>query len=162
MSPRPIIASFADEEPVRRALGQLHAAGVERDDIALLMAEEAHTPRFGLVAGHKLAEGVTIGAALGAVLGGLVGGLYVIDDVTWPDSVALGFALAWLAGAGLGGGVGSILGGLAGSRAPEYKARLVDASTRAGRIMIAVWVSDDARAQRVTQILGEPKGGAEG
>ncbi|HVH97212.1 MAG TPA: hypothetical protein VM869_00815 [Enhygromyxa sp.] len=154
MSARPIVASFADGEPVRRALGQLHAAGVERDDISLLMAENnGHTPRFGLIAGHKGAEGAAFGAALGAVLGGIIGGLIALADVAGPDWAALGITVATLAGVGLGGALGSIFGAAFGLRIPEYKAKLVDASTRAGHVMIAVWVADDARAERVTRIL---------
>jgi hypothetical protein len=153
MGARPIVASFADGEPVRRALGQLHAAGVERDDISLLMTEDnGHTPRFALSAGHKLAEGAAFGAALGGVLGGVIGGFLALGDVAGP-SLAMGLTLAMLAGVGLGGALGSILGAVVGMRAPEYKAKLVDASTRAGQIMIAVWVTDQERAERVTRIL---------
>jgi hypothetical protein len=154
MRVRPIVASFADAEPVRHALGQLHAAGIERDDISLLMAENnGHTPRFGLIAGHKWAEGAAYGAAVGGVLGGVIGCLVALGRVAEPASFALEFLFVSLVGVGLGGWLGSMLGALLGLRAPAYTAKLVDATTRAGHVMIAVWVADDARAERVTRIL---------
>lgn len=154
MRVRAIVANYADGEPVRRALGQLHAAGVERDDISLLMAEDGeHSSRFGLIAGHKGADGAALGAALGGVLGGVIGALAGLGDIAGPGTAALELTVATLAGMGLGGGLGGILGGIVGLRVPEYRPKLVDATTNAGRVMIAVWVTDNARAERVTRIL---------
>jgi hypothetical protein len=158
MSARPIVASFADTEPVRRALGQLHAAGIERDDISLLMAEgQGHTPRFGLIEGRKWAEGAAYGAALGAVLGGVIGCLVALGRVAEPDSIGLMLMVSMFAGVGLGGALGSLLGAALGLRALEYQAKLLDAPTRAGHVMIAVWVTDDARVERVRRILARQR-----
>jgi len=143
---RPIVASFADSEPIRAVLGRLHAVGVERDDIALLMAEDGDAPRFGLQTGHKLAEGVAAGSAIGAMLGALLS-----LAIALFDAAALSLTIALLAGLGLGGGIGSIIGAVVGLGAPNYKAKL--AAPDGARILLAVWVADDTRAQRVAQIL---------
>ncbi|MFO7564866.1 MAG: hypothetical protein R6X02_19635 [Enhygromyxa sp.] len=145
---RPMIASFAGSEPVRQVLGQLHAAGVERDDIALLMTQEQQGSRFGLVPGHKLGEGVALGAALGAVLGGLVGGVLALGGLS-----PIGITIAVLAGLGCGGGIGSVIGAVAGLGAPNYRAKLGEASASGDQVLLAVWPGDEARAQRVAQIL---------
>jgi hypothetical protein len=143
----PVIASFASRDPIPGVLGQLHAAGVERDDVALLMAEEQHSPRFGLVAGHKLAVGAAFGAALGAVLGGLVGGVVALGEL---DSV--GITIAILAGLGLGGAIGSVVGAVVGLGARHYRAMFGE-PTDGDPVLLAVWVADEARAQRVSRIL---------
>ena len=129
-------------------MGELHAAGVERDDVALLMAEDQHSPRFRLVAGHKLAEGVAFGSALGATLGLVIGAVVALADLT-----AVGTMIAALAGAGFGGGIGSIIGAVIGLGAPNYTAKLAAESSIGCPILVAVWVDDDARARRIAQIL---------
>lgn len=155
MGARAIVASYVGPDPVRRALGQLHAVGVERDDISLLMTQDnAHAPRFGLIARRKWAEGMAYGAAIGGVLGGVVGAMVVLADAAGPDPIAGALGFAALIGVGLGGLFGSMLGALVGLRVPTFKARLVDESTPAGHVMIGVWVSDEARADRVQRILG--------
>lgn len=148
MQNQPFVASFASREPVPEVLGQLHAAGVERDDVALLMAEEQHSPRFGLVAGHKLAAGAAFGAALGAVLGGLVGGMLALGELS-----SVGISIASLAGLGLGGGIGSVVGAIVGLRARSYRAQLGERADDGAPVLLAVWVADQARAERVSQIL---------
>ena len=159
MGARAIVASYADVEPLRKALGQLHAAGVERDDIALLMANnDEHAPKFGLRAGRKWAEGAAYGAALGGVLGGVLAGLIGLVAGGGIDPVTSELGFAALVGIGLGGGFGSLLGALVGMRVPTYEAKLSGDSSFAGKLMIGVWVSDEDRAQRVTQILAADAG----
>lgn len=151
MPARPIVGSFAGNEQVRRALARLHAAGIRRDAISLLMAEANRSPRFGLMTGYKLPEGTAFGAALGGVLGAVVGVLLVLGGITGGSE--LGAAVAGLAGAGIGGGIGSLAGAVFGLSAPEYRAKLVEASGRGGQILVAVWVEDDEQAARVAQIF---------
>lgn len=148
MHVRPIVASFVDDEQVRRALDRLRAADIRRDAVAMLMAEPAGGPQFGLMTGTKLSEGLAFGAALGGLLGAALAPLVVTGDVL---GAGLGPAIAALAGAGIGGGIGSIVGAVFGLGAPEYRAKLVDGPGRGGRILVAVWVEDDAQAEQVAE-----------
>src|SRR5690606_27444490 len=107
--------------------------------------------------GRKWAEGAAYGAALGGVLGGVIGCLVALGRVAEPDSIWLMLIVSMFAGVGLGGALGSLLGAALGLRALEYRAKLLDGSTRAGHVMIAVWVTDDARAERIRRILARQR-----
>ncbi len=154
MRARPIVAGLTGNDQARRVLGRLHAAGVRRDAISLLMAEVDHSPSFALHTGTKLSEGVALGAGLGGALGAIIGALIVVGGVLGARVTELGPSLVALIGAGIGGGIGTIVGALVGLGAPEYRAKLVQGSARGEKILIAVWVEGEVEAEQVSRILG--------
>jgi hypothetical protein len=67
--------------------------------------------------------------------------------------VVAGPIAAALAGAGAGGATGGLIGALVGAGIPEYRARVYDASLRAGGILIGVEVKADEEAGKVEKLF---------
>ena len=136
---------FRDRASAERAYDVLASRGYSRDDLSLLMSEEArdrHFPKDDPVRtelGSKAAEGAGAGAAVGGGLGALVAGLSAAGvAVPGVPIIAMGTVAAALMGAGTGGALGAIVGGLIGYGIPETRARRYDRAVREGRIVMGV------------------------
>ena len=67
--------------------------------------------------------------------------------------VVAGPLAAALAGAGAGGAVGGLIGALVGAGIPEHRAKVYDASLRAGGILIGVESKSDEEADKLEELL---------
>jgi hypothetical protein len=128
-----VTGMFRDRDSAERAYQAMSGRGYTRDDINVMMSEEARKRHFADEArkselGSKAAEGAGVGvaAAVGAIaLPGI--GL-----------IALGPVAAGLAGAGAGGVTGGLVGALVGSGIPEDRAKLYESGLKQGNILMGV------------------------
>ena len=104
---------FRDREAAERGYGCLTSRGYGKNDVSLLMSEEARNRHFPKTAtttelGSKAAEGAGIGAATGGGLGALLLGLAAAGfAIPGLPILAMGPLAAALTGAGAGGAVGA-------------------------------------------------------
>jgi hypothetical protein len=134
---------FWDRDSAERAYAGMEARGYGRDDVSVLISEEARRRHFPpdeerrTKLGTKAAEGAGIGAvtggALGAVLLGLAAAGFAVPGL---PIIAMGPLAAALAGAGGGGALGALVGGLVGAGIPEERARAYDEGIKRGGIVL--------------------------
>lgn len=151
--PRQIMTCiFRDREAAERAYDSLTTRGYERDDVSLLMSDEARNRHFPKTAastelGSKAAEGAGIGAVAGGGLGALLMGLAAAGfAIPGLPIIAMGPLAAALTGAGTGGGIGALIGALVGSGIPEERAKLYEQGLREGGIVLGVTPRSDEDA----------------
>jgi hypothetical protein len=139
-----VIGAFRDRESAERAYRSLLDRGYTRDDIVLLMSEEARRQHFGGVLdtdlGSRAAEGAGVGAVAGGGLGAVLGGLAAMGAVALPGLgvLAIGPLAAAMAGGAAGAASGSLAGALVGLNLPEDRARGYETAVREGRIVLGV------------------------
>ena len=80
---------FRDRDSIERAYGSLTSRGYTKDDVTLMMSDEARKRHFApsgadTELGSKAAEGAGVGAAVGGGLGALLGVLAAIGTITLP------------------------------------------------------------------------------
>jgi hypothetical protein len=164
-----VTASFYDRAATERAVDDLVAAGIPRDDISVVMSNETRDRYFAGdtdVRGANIAKGAAGGGAIGGSLGAIAGGLLLGGTITAvTGGAALPFLIAGpiagaLAGGGAGAAVGSILGALVGAGVPEHEARAIESDVQRGGVVIAVH-TDDARTADIQAILRRDGGGIE-
>ena len=136
---------FRDRDSVERAYGSLTSRGYTKDDVTLMMSDEARRRHFApsgadTELGSKAAEGAGVGAAVGGGLGALIGVLAAIGTITLPGIglVVMGPIAAALAGGATGAAGGGLLGALIGSGIPEDRAKLYESGLREGNIVMGV------------------------
>jgi hypothetical protein len=136
---------FRDRTTAERAYDAVTHRGYTKDDVSLLMSEEARNRHFpktdtsGTELGSKAAEGAAVGAVTGGGLGALLAGLAAAGiAVPGLPIIAMGTFAAALTGAATGGGVGAILGALIGHGIPKERAAYYDEGVRSGGIVMGV------------------------
>lgn len=143
---------FRDRESAERAYRSLLDRGYTRDDITLLMSEEARRRHFGdepeTELGSKAAEGAGVGAVIGGGLGAVLAGLAAAGVIALPGIglIAMGPIAAALAGGAVGAASGGLLGGLIGAGIPEEQARRYESGIREGNIVMGVSPRSDEDA----------------
>ena len=144
---------FRDRDAAERAYTCLATRGYDKDDVSLLMSDEArnrHFPKTTVTTelGSKAAEGAGIGAAAGGGLGALLLGLAAAGfAIPGLPILAMGPLAAALTGAGTGGAVGALVGALVGSGIPEERAKLYEQGIREGGIVMGVTPRSDEDAE---------------
>jgi len=136
---------FRDRDSAERAYRSLVDRGYGRDDVSLLMSDDARQRHFGnpetrrTDLGSKAAEGMGLGAVAGGGLGALLAGL-AASGIAVPGLpiIAMGAVAAALTGAVTGGAIGALIGGLIGYGIPEDRARQYDQGVREGGIVMGV------------------------
>jgi hypothetical protein len=135
---------FRDRESAERAYGSLTSRGYTKDDITLLMSEDARRRHFGdrtdTELGSKAAEGAGVGAALGGGLGAVLATLSAVGAIALPGIglLAMGPIAAALTGGAIGAAGGGLVGALVGSGIPEEQARRYESGVREGNIVMGV------------------------
>lgn len=139
-----IYALFDDAATVEKTYRELLTAGIDVDDISLLMNEDTHDRDFKALDRTRTGRGATAGTILGGTLGGVVGGLAALG--TALSGVGLIVAGPMLALAAAGG----LIGGLIGHGMPAEEVERLKNALHEGRAMIAVHVHrpEDKRAAR--------------
>jgi hypothetical protein len=144
---------FRDREAAERAYGCLASRGYGKDDVSLLMSDEARNRHFPKTTattelGSKAAEGAGIGAAAGGGLGALLLGLAAAGfAVPGLPILAMGPLAAALTGAGTGGAIGALIGALVGSGIPEERAKLYEQGIKEGAIVMGITPRSDEDAE---------------
>jgi hypothetical protein len=135
---------FRDRESAERAYACLANRGYTKDDVTLLMSDEARKRHFGhgekTELGSKAAEGAGIGAAVGGGLGAVLAGLAAAGTIALPGIglIAMGPIAAALTGGAVGAAGGSLLGALIGYGIPEDQAKRYESGIREGNIVMGV------------------------
>lgn len=144
-SGRMLTGMFRDRDSAERAYQAMSGRGYTRDDINVMMSEEARKRHFSDDArqselGTKAAEGAGVGAAVGGTLGAVVGVAAAVGAIALPGIglIALGPVAAGLAGAGAGGVTGGLVGALVGSGIPEDRAKQYETGLKQGGILMGV------------------------
>lgn len=144
---KPIVTGlFNDRDSAEKAYSTLESRGYSRDDVNLMMSDEARNRHFGegtpdTELGSKALEGAGAGSAIGGTLGAIIGGIAAIGtNVLLPGLglVVWGPLAAALAGAGAGGLTGGLIGALVGSGIPEDRAAEYESGIKEGGIFMGV------------------------
>ena len=136
---------FRDRASAERAYGSLTSRGYRKDDINVLMSDEARRRHFGegtadTELGSKAAEGAGVGAAVGGGVGAILAGLAAAGTIALPGIglIAMGPLAAALAGGATGAVGGGLLGALVGAGIPEKHAKDYESGLREGNIVMGV------------------------
>ncbi|MEN9936235.1 MAG: hypothetical protein RLZZ387_2814 [Chloroflexota bacterium] len=160
---RTVVGLFDRHEQVDRAIRELQANGVRRDDIGVIAAD-ARGEFANRVGGEtKIDEGAGAGALSGGVLGGVLGLLMGVGALAIPGigpviaagplAAALGSAGAGaLVGATTGVAAGGLLGALVGAGIPEEEAHVYAEGVRRGSTLLTV-ATDNVSSTTVESIL---------
>ena len=123
---------FKTRVAAEAAVDAILKRGYTRDDISVLMSDATKSKEFAIETRTHAADGLGYGAAAGGTVGAVV---------------------AALAGAGAGGAAGGLIGALVGAGIPEHRAKVYDASLRAGGILIGVEAKTDEEADKLEELL---------
>jgi hypothetical protein len=140
---------FRDRDSAERAYSSLTGRGYTKDDVTLLMSDEARRRHFGQAPdtelGSKAAEGAGVGAVVGGGLGAVLAGLAAAGTIALPGIglIAMGPIAAALAGGAVGAAGGGILGALVGAGIPEEQASRYESGIREGNIVMGVSPRND-------------------
>ena len=136
---------FRDRESAERAYGSLTGRGYTKDDVTVLMSEDARRRHFGegtpqTELGTKAAEGAGVGAAVGGTLGAVLAALAAVGTIALPGIglIAMGPVAAALAGAATGAVAGGLVGALVGAGIPEERAKEYETGIKEGNIVMGV------------------------
>jgi hypothetical protein len=148
-----VVRAFTDRDAAERALAQLTAVGFSREDISLVMSEEACAREFGPAS----AEGASRGGAWGSLLGAFAGAFAAMSVAALPGIglVAVGPVVAAAAGAGAGGAAGTLLGTLVSSGVSESEAHAAQEAVSHGHILLAVHAELGQVAEAEAILRGE-------
>ena len=148
-----LTAMFRDRDSAERAYTCVTGRGYTKDDVTLLMSDEARQRHFGdrkdTELGSKAAEGAGIGAAVGGGLGAVLAGLAAAGIIALPGIglLAMGPIAAALTGGAIGAAGGGLLGALIGAGIPEEQAQRYESGIREGHIVMGVTPRSEDDAQ---------------
>jgi hypothetical protein len=141
---RMLTGMFRDRDSAERAYSCVTNRGYTKDDVTLLMSDDARRRHFGeqrdTELGTKAAEGAGVGAAVGGGLGAVLAGLAAAGVIALPGIglIAMGPIAAALTGGAIGAAGGGLLGALIGYGIPEEQARRYETGIREGHIVMGV------------------------
>lgn len=147
---RLVTGLFNDRESAENAYRSLSSRGYGKDDVNVVMSDEARARHFGAASdgggattelGSKAAEGAGIGGAIGGGLGAVLAAVAAVGtSLVLPGLglVVAGPLAAALAGAGAGAATGGLLGALIGSGIPEERVARYEEGLKQGGILMAV------------------------
>lgn len=153
---RMMTGMFRDRDSAERAYNALHSRGYTKDDVNVIMSDDARKRHFSADRdndtdlGNKALEGAGAGSAIGGTLGAIVGAIAAIGtSVALPGLglIVAGPLAAGLAGAGAGGLTGGLLGALVGSGIPEDRAKVYESGIKEGNIVMGVTPRNQADAE---------------
>jgi len=156
MKNRAVFAIVRDRTQAETAVDDLISAGFRREDLSVLMQDNAGTKDFAHEKHTKAPEGTATGVVAGGLVGGTLGLLAGIGALSIPGIgpfIAAGPIMGALGGIGAGGVAGGIIGALIGLGMPEYEAKRYEGMIREGRILISVHCDDGDWVNRAKDIL---------
>jgi hypothetical protein len=164
---RMVTGLFHDRASAEAAYQSLAERGYARDDVNLVMSDEARKRHFAdthgadTELGTKAAEGAGIGGAIGGTLGAVVAAIAAIGTslvIPGAGLIVAGPIVAALAGAGAGGATGGLLGALIGWGIPDERVKHYDEGIRNGGILMGVTAKSDEDAMHIENKWKEHKG----
>ncbi len=144
---RMVTGLFNDRESAEYAYRSATERGYGRDDVNLVMSDEARDRHFHgdtdeeTELGSKAAKGAGIGAAVGGTVGAVLATLVAVGSTVAIPGLGLvvaGPLVAALAGAGAGGAAGTLVGALIGAGIPEERVTHYEAGLKKGGIVMGV------------------------
>jgi Na+/serine symporter len=153
--PYHVIGIYKTRQGASNAVDHLVREGFARENVSVLLSEEARTKWFALDKHTKAVEGAAVGGLTGGALGALVLGLTAAGSVAIPGIGVLisGPLLAAITGAGAGGAAGSAVGGLLGLGIPEREVKHITRSLKDHCIAVGVQVEDVQSAERAREVF---------
>lgn len=142
--PALVTGLFRSRADAERAYEALASRGYSRDDVNLMMSDEARRRHFtdaDTELGDKALQGAGVGSAIGGTVGAVVAAIAAIGtSLVLPGLglVVAGPLAAALAGAGAGGLTGGLVGALVGAGIPEDRARAYETGIKEGGIVMGV------------------------
>jgi hypothetical protein len=144
-----VTGMFKDRESAEHAYQSVAARGYGRDDVNLVMSDEARKRHFAsdevsgkqTELGTKAAEGAGIGGAIGGTVGAIAAAIAAVGtSIAIPGLglVVAGPIAAAVAGAGAGAATGGVVGALIGWGIPEERVKHYDEGIKEGNILMAV------------------------
>jgi hypothetical protein len=161
--PMKIVSGLFDNyEDAKRAVSDIEAAGVSKDEISIVANNTDLRYTYGGEAGHsRAAAGAGAGAAFGGVVGGgagLLAGLGMLAIPGVGPVVAAGWLVAAAAGvaagAAIGGATGGIIGAMVREGVPEEHAHVYAEGVRRGGTLVSVR-AHDTQVEPVEGIMAE-------
>ena len=156
MAAKLVTGVFRTRVAAESAVDAILKRGYTRDDISVLMSDATKNKEFAIETGTRAGEGAGIGGAVGGAVGAVIAALAAVGtNIALPGLglVVAGPLVAALAGAGAGGVAGGLVGALVGAGIPEHRAKVYDASLRAGGILIGVEAKTDEEAEALERLL---------
>ena len=144
---RMVTGLFNDRASAEAAYESLAERGYAKDDVNLVMSDEARARHFSAIHGEETelgtqaAKGAGIGGAIGGTLGAVIAAIAAVGtSIVIPGAglIVAGPIVAALAGAGAGGATGGLLGALIGWGIPEERVKHYDEGIRNGGILMGV------------------------
>jgi hypothetical protein len=158
---------FPDRASAEQAFDSVSARGYSKDDINLVMSDEARQQHFahdGITEtelGTKAAQGAGIGGAIGGSLGAIVAAIAAVGtSIAIPGAglIIAGPIVAALAGAGAGGATGGLIGALIGYGIPEERIAHYEDGIKRGGILMGVTPRSEEDALHFETTFKEHKG----
>ena len=153
--PKLVTGVFKTRVAAESAVDAIIKRGYTREDISVLMSDATKSKEFAIETRTHAADGAGIGAGRRRGRRGARGPRRGRHDDVIPGIgiVVAGPLAAALAGMGAGGATGGLIGALVGAGIPEYRAKVYDASLRAGGILIGVESKSDDDANALEKLL---------
>jgi uncharacterized protein (TIGR02271 family) len=150
---------FNDRDSAERAYQSLTARGYTKDDINVVMSDDARKKHFAegtasTELGNKAAEGAGIGGAVGGTLGAVLAAATATGTSLALPGLGLVIAgplAAAAAGAGAGAATGGLLGALVGWGIPEERVKHYESGLKQGGILMGVRPRSDEDAAYLEQ-----------
>ena len=154
--PKLVTGVFKTRVAAESAVDAIIKRGYTREDISVLMSDATKSKEFAIETRTHAADGAGIGGAVGGAVGAVLAAIAAVGTSLTIPGVGLivaGPLAAALAGMGAGGAAGGLIGALVGAGIPEYRAKVYDASLRAGGILIGVESKSDEDADALEKLL---------
>ena len=154
-----VTATFRTRDDAEKAYRALETRGYTRDDVNLLMSDDARSKHFNkdhvgapTDLESKALEGAGAGSAIGGTVGAVVAAIAAIGTSLALPGLGLiiaGPLAAAFAGAGAGGLAGGLVGALVGSGIPEDRAKAYETQIREGNIVMGVRPRTTTEAEEI-------------
>src|SRR5690349_14345128 len=161
---RMVTGLFNDRESAERAYQSTIDRGYNKDDVNLIMSDEARKRHSGDHAdtelGNKALEGAGTGGAIGTTLGAILGAVAAAGTLAIPglNIIAAGPIIAALTGAGAGALTGGLLGALIGWGIPEKHAKVYEEGIKKGGIVLGVYPRNEEDAEYFERLFEKNHG----
>jgi uncharacterized membrane protein len=144
----PQVAGIFDNPVVaNQAIASLLSAGLTKDDLSLLMSNDAkkNFSSAGKDTGDRAIVDTAIGAGAGGVLGALVAGLTTVSAMLIPGAqlLVVGPVVSMLSGIGTGAALGGLAGVLSALGISAVESSHFEKEIKAGRAVVLVHTKDD-------------------
>lgn len=149
-----ITGVFRNSDDAAQAVAALVDGGIPRDDINIVLPQDANLEAFGIKKQTKVGEGAALGGTIGGAVGALVLGFTAVGAIATGGASLLisGPLIAALAGAGAGAAAGGLVGGLIGLGIPEHEIKYYKEALESGSVLVGVH-APESRREWVEQTL---------